>query len=293
MTRNLTFVMLALLTSLCTMTAAQDYEILIRRPFRAGQKYRLTASASQSEKTVLTVGGNVAENKTESFAFEIVADIGVLEVGKSGRPIKESLAIEKCILTKEGTATPLVPKGTVIVALVRDKKAVFEIGGQPVGEELEKALELAVSLDTGGTDDEVFGTPERKKVGDSWPINADVAARSLGEITSPLNKENIKGATKLEEVIKVGQEECVVLTAWLNVVGLAPAMPPAFKVQKGELQAEFWGQFPVKTSLGPLEKSQKMTMSVTASGRPSPNDPEVTIDMTQTRSLTSKFSYPR
>ena len=62
------------------------------------------------------------------------------------------------------------------IALAFRTKTLFEIEGAPASGKVSKALDLVVNITSGGpTDDDIFGTTERKKAGDSWPINKAVA----------------------------------------------------------------------------------------------------------------------
>ncbi len=55
--------------------------------------------------------------------------------------------------------------------------------------------------DASVSDSEVFGSTMPKKVGDSWPINADAAARQLTQEGLPVKPEDISGTMRFDNVV--------------------------------------------------------------------------------------------
>jgi hypothetical protein len=64
---------------------------------------------------------------------------------------------------KDGTTTSPLPAGAVVVATVEGEKEVYKLNGQQLDGEAGKLLSAAVSLATGGPDDdEVWDEVEKE-----------------------------------------------------------------------------------------------------------------------------------
>src|ERR1041384_2021889 len=99
----------ALLILFCSLTVdAQDYAIRFEQPAKAGDKYQLTATSSQSMKITITSGERVVPMTDDSFTVELTAAATVLEVNAKGQPIAKSFTILKSKLTTNGTTQPLL-----------------------------------------------------------------------------------------------------------------------------------------------------------------------------------------
>ncbi len=284
---------LAMLVLLVTSTVmAKDYEIRLHRPAEVGEKYRFSVVGHHSARITATRGGLPAPGRTDEFSFWLEATATVLETDKKGQTTKLSLTITKCTKTKGDAKQSLVPRDTVIVGSVKNRKKLFEIDGKPVDQETYQILSSAVGLAVlETTDDEVFGTQERKSVGDSWDINAERAAEDVQMIMPGLRKADITGKVTLIRVVKVGETKCLELRCEMTIKKFSPPAPPGLTLEKGTLKATLTGKFPVNTSLGLLEESKNMTLTFLLKGRPDPNGPEMTVESTVAERVTSTSTY--
>ena len=273
---------------------AQDYEIRLERPWKVGDKYHVSATGRQSEKMTVTVGGKVVQSKGREFSVEFESDVTIQAVDQKGRATKESHAIAKCIGASGGTREALLAAGTVVVASVKGDDEVYEVDGRPVGGMAKKALDLLISLEKGGPDDdEMFGTRERKRVGQSWGINAKLAAQDLGQSKLQVKPEDITGTVTVVKALSVGGVDCIQLRADLAIKGLRLPMPPGFTITRGAVKAQLVGTLPVDVSLPGLGGTKTMAVQFVAKGQPDPNGPEAVIEGAQERSVTEKRTYSR
>jgi len=280
---------------LCSAALAQDYEIRLHRPVKVGQEYQMSATGRETQKMTAWAGAQVIKSEVQEMAVEIEASAKVLEVDKNGAASKESIMIGKCLEVKGEAKTPLLPAGAVVVAsLDASKEPVFEIDGQKVGPQAHKALSLVFSLGKGGvTDDQVFGTPDRKKVGDQWAMNSQLAADDLKETGLAVKKEDVTGAVTLEKVVKAADGDCLQLAVTMEIAKVVPPAPPGFAVEKGTLRAQMSGKFPVNPALQSPEKSDSMTITFVMKGKPQPDAPEVVVETVAERQTTCKYAYPK
>jgi hypothetical protein len=191
----------------------------------------------------------------------------------------------------------LVPKGSVITASWDGREQAFEMAGgalEPDTEESLKLLDLLTDDPDGPTDDEVFGTKERKKVGDRWEGNSELMAKDLARLGLTAKKEDLKSSVTLEKVVTLGKTECLQLSGLITCDKFAPPLPPEFSVDKSMLKMNFAGKIPTAASLVlPAEDSADMTITLTARGKPDPNAEEVVLQITNEWSLTGRVTEPK
>jgi hypothetical protein len=243
-------------------------------------------------KSTVKVGGKVFEEQSEDFLVDFESDVKALEVDKNGKPSKVSLTVDKCILKQGGTEKPLLAKGAVVIASLKDDETVYEIAGQPVDAETAEALDLVVVLGrNGASDDEVFGTKERKKVGDHWAMNAELAAKDLQDVMkgSTVKKEDVAGTVTLDKVVKVGTTDCLQISVEMTVNN---ETMPDMEVSQMKIHVHFLGLFPIDLSKDIMEESDSMTMSITAKGKPNPDGPEIVVESVTEQSLNVKTTNP-
>jgi len=275
-----------------SVALAQDYEIKLTRPMKVGAEYHIAAVGHSSMKSTIKVNGKVVEEQSKNFSVDFESDDKALEVDKNGEPSKVSLTVDKCILKQGGAEKPLLAKGAVVSASAKDDKKVFEIAGQPVDAETAEALDLVVGLGRNrASDDEIFGTKERKKVGDRWAMNAELAAKELQDVMkgSTVKKEDVAGTVTLDKVVKVGTTDCLQISAEMTVNNVTM---PDMEVAQMKVQAHFSGLFPIDLSKDIMEESGSLTMSITAKAKPDPDGPEMVIESVAEQSLNVKITHP-
>ena len=275
-----------------SVALAQDYEIKLTRPTKVGAEYHVAVVGHDSMKSTVKVDGKVVEEQSKNFSVDFESDVKALEVDKNGEPSKVSLTVDKCILKQGGAEKPLLAKGAVVIASVKDDKAVFETAGQPVDAETAEALGLVVQLGKPrASDDEIFGTKERKKVGDHWAMNAELAAKELQDAMkgSTVKKEDVAGTVTLDKVVKVGTTDCLQISAEMTVSNVTM---PDRKVAQMKVQAHFLGLFPIDFSKDITEESDSITMSITVKDKPDPDGPEIVVESVAEQSLNVKTTHP-
>jgi len=275
-----------------SVALAQDYEIKLTRPTKVGAEYHIAAVGHSLMKSTVKVDGKVVEEQSEDFLVDFESDVKALEVDKNGKPSKISLTVDKCILKQGGTEKPLLAKGAVVIASVKDDKTVFEIAGQPVDAETSEALDLVLELGRNrASDDEIFGTKERKKVGDHWAMNTELAAKDLQDVMkgSTVKKEDVAGTVTLDKVVKAGTTDCLQISAEMTVNNTTM---PDTRVAQMKVQALLSGLFPIDFSKGIMEESVSMTMSITVKEKPDPDGPEIFVESVAEQSRNVKITHP-
>jgi len=284
---------MTLLVWLCSSSVgfAQDYEIRLTRPDKVGERYRATVSTRTVRKMAMSAGGRVLRRESEAFTLELVTDVTVLAIDKRKEASKMSLKIIKLNRVEGEDRKELLPKGTIVVTAIEEGKQVFRIGERKVDKPLEGALSTLVELRTGEvTDDETFGTPDRKKVGDSWPINRESAAREFAAQGTPAAAENIKGKTALEKAVKVGDVECLQIRRDVRVKDLKGPAPRGWRMRQSKARMVVTDLIPVDVEEPGLETGFVGRVQFQFVGQPEPDAQEVFLDASIDENKSAKRS---
>jgi hypothetical protein len=213
------------------------------------------------------------------------AEETAVEVGEKGRPKKTSIKIGKLTITEEGKTTDVIAKDTVIVASKPDKKAVFEIDGKPVDPKAAKVLAIFVSVgETGATDDEIFGTKERKKIGDTWPADGKRAAEDIQAEMEGGRVEPLTGDAKLESVTKQATGEVAKVSVSLSGK-FVPPIPPQLTVDDAKIEIKAGGEFPMNSDQQRLTDTAQIAVNFSAHGDSNQGKITVKGEMSQSRAL--------
>ena len=287
MNRSFTFSLLIVLVA--ASVGAQDYAVKMQHPLKVGQRYKLTAVASESSENTMSSEQRTLKNQKEELSIEMESDVTVLAVDAKGRATKEAHTIVKLV---EGAGKePLLAAGTKVTASRPGQKTVFEIAGKPATDAVAKALNLAIEITSGSgpTDDELFGTKERKKVGDRWPLNEALALKDANEkiAASGLKVDSVKGTTTLQKVTKDGSVDVVHLLGNMTAT-LSPAPNGPFTSADSTMTATFSGAFPTDLTKSVRQEGATLTMALKASVKP-PEGPMIEVSGKMKRSAERQF----
>jgi hypothetical protein len=198
------------LRPLAAAPAAEDFSIKLSHPSKVGDRTLVTGSYQADEETVVTVGAK--ENRQKKHAIYRFAVIQkVVAVGARGNCMRAVLAVQKLTREAEGATTELLKSGDVISVRLEDGHQVWEMGGAPLAAEVKEALDALVdtNADDEPTDDEVFGTAGRRRVGDSWPVDAKLVASQLSRRGMPVSAKNVTGTATLAGTRSVQGVPCL------------------------------------------------------------------------------------
>ncbi len=285
---------LAVLLAFSLPGISQDYEIKLTRSFKPGDKCSFSASASSSEILTTIVEGEEPEIEKEKKSIDFSGSLAVVEINKRGGILKSTLTVDKCVIEFDGEKSEPFKKGTEITARMEDDETIFEVDGKPIEDEIVEALGMIDFIDDpeSASDDEIFGTKERKKIGDSWNINAKAAAKDIEKEELKFDIKDISGSTTIEKLVKVEGTDCLQISAELTLKGLKPIdIPDGFNVKESAILATSGGLYPVDVSKGIIEERMEMKMQMKMSGRPDPDVPAVEVIVTSEQKSVQKYDY--
>ena len=295
----------ALLLGLCAAAASgadepekKEYEIKIARKIDVVAKYALTADGALIRHVTLTAGGVKQRRPDEGYGVHLEGTVEVLALDSIGEEAKVSCTVDKCTRITSQGQTELLPKGDVIIAEGKGKDTkFFSKDGSELPKEASEALDLAISLDTGDelTDDELFGTKDKQKVGASWKVNPEGVARDAQRVGVDVKPEDVEGSFKLDGVEKSGDLECLKLSGSLKMKKMGrkddedDGLPEGFAVESSSMEAKFGGLFPLDPALGPVSESSSMTFFTKIRGKNADQDVTVESKVQRASELKRRF----
>jgi hypothetical protein len=195
--------LLALLGLMASRARAQDYQIRMTLPAHVGERADAQYVATQTMHQVM----NYDDHETKRDESERVELDGIEEVKRvdgSNRATQVALEIKRCEeVLKDGTHRTIIPAGQTLLATAKKGEAELKLDHGTLNKKDEALVRLIVHLREreGPSDDEMFGTKERQKIGSSWPINAEAFAKQPAQPGfDPVDPKNIKGTTTLVAV---------------------------------------------------------------------------------------------
>ncbi|APR75816.1 Hypothetical protein A7982_01163 [Minicystis rosea] len=270
--------------------ASQTYAIRMHRPRQVGDRQHLSATASSVRKMVVRDEERVVRDEVEEIHVRLEATTRVLAVNEIGKDVSTAYTIERLTIDTPSGAREVLPAGRVVTIDRGKEKGTLRVDRGTLGEDAEKALREALSTTVSNvTDDEVFGTRERKAVGDRWPVDSRLAIADLASAGVRVAPASFQGWTKLVGVQRVGGETMLEVAAEMNMRDVAlAALPPGTRIQRSTFEGRFHGTFPEDLTKRHGESSMRMRgsfqMTIPA------GDKQVSMEMTmesEQRSVTS------
>ncbi len=261
----------------------QDYEIRLARPSRVGQKLEVAAIGSQTQHVIISRDGQTLKEDTSSIntVFEGIAT--VLAIDRIKLPTKIRITVSEFRILRDGDTDyrEALAEGAQIIVQLRNGKKEYLIDGQSAPKNLEDALKLLFSVHSSeNTDDDTFGTTERKKIGDTWPANTAKAAASLSSgmgVADSIDAANITGSATLEKIVDVDGIKCLRISGKADLHRFKPPLPIELALEKSTISAKFSGDYPVDISLDARHYERSFSATMQGKGRPTPDGPEVTM----------------
>jgi hypothetical protein len=285
---------LLLLAAASAVFAAEDYAILLTRPEKVGDRYRIDARGKSRQQQRISLGGKAAGNEDKQLEVHLVALATVLAVDEKLEASRVEYRVESCRQSSSGkTEEVVVPPGTKVLVESRNGETTFTVAGRPVPPEVEEALKVVISVHSSDspTDDEVFGTHERKRVGDKWGIHAADAAQNLSRSGLHVSAEDLKGSVRLDGLRRLDAIQALEISAHLRADKISIDAPQGMRIESGLLEADLSGFVPLDTkSRERLSDKMQMRMSVRVGGQKPETGEKVTLEVSMELSIENNYS---
>ena len=269
---------------------AKSYRICLDRDYKTGDKYIYDVICTSTRDTVVKVKGRVVNKGSRSLNTILESTATVMAVDELQRPSKLKIIISKFAMSARGKSKNILPAGTEVIAELKNNKKVYLINNKPANDQIAKILDLFVTMSKAKyRDNDIFGTKDLKKLGDTWPVNTEKAAEDLSSAKLKVSPSSIKGVVKFARINKVEGKEFLDITARMTISDMpAPPFPPNMKVVKTGMTLEFGGEVPADAdprTMQPLISNGKMVIKIVSEGKLKPNLPISTLIITTTKNV--------
>ena len=247
--RTAGLIALALAAAVSTLSADEDYAIRLSRAQSVGDRYRLDAKGKTRERQRVTVGGQKTENNETEVSVHLVAAATVLAVDTKLQATRTEYRIESCRKSSSGKTEEVLPAGSKVIAESKAGETVFTIDGQPAAKETAEALKAVISGHDpdSPTDDEIFGTTDRKRIGDTWSIDSATAARALSKREVSVSPKDLQGTVRLEGVRTINGDNALEVSSHIRADRIEVARPEGLRLEKSTMEGDFAGLVSVDT----------------------------------------------
>ena len=248
--------------------AAKEYVIKLDRAEKVGDQLELSASGTIQESSKVSVAGTVVNEASLAIEFRVQGTYETLAVDDKGRSTKCSFTVAKMVKIENGREVEILAPGKVVIAETKGLKSEKRLkdSKEALSDEATKILDVSNLLSTAkdeATGDQVYGSSRPRKVGDSWDMNTELAARDWSRELASFKKEHLKGKIQLVGVTKINGTECLEIrtTTTLSPFPLPPGLPPGSKIVEGKLTFSDKSLLPVDLTLPSLGGERVMAVN--------------------------------
>ncbi len=188
---------------------APDYAVRLTRPSAVGDT-RLAVGSLQSDDHLTGSRDGTPSDQRQTATIRYVVATEILEVSPKGNAQRATLTVRKLTKESAGISLELAKPGAVVSARLAGRERVFELLGARLAPDVQQALAAAVPLraDDEPTDDDLFGSARRRRVGESWPANGELFA-SFGATSLTFDPKDVTGTVTLGAVRPVHGQSCL------------------------------------------------------------------------------------
>jgi len=229
---------------------AREYRIRIHRPEKAGQVYKVT------------LRGETKYDRERKRAFDFNGTRKVLATDANGLPVKSELTCGSCVAEADTGRTELLVADTVVIVAKKDGKVDVQPKDPNGNLDCQAKGPLATAtymLPLPAFDmDAWFGTDKPRKVGESWPIHAEVIRAAIEKSGDSTDNQNITGRTTLLGLTKVGGIACLDLRIEMEVSLSAPKVRQSSTMEKNDTMTTLRIALPLDESVPIVSRKFKM-----------------------------------
>jgi len=251
---------------------SDGHAIRLSWPAHRGQRGRFRSESEEATVKRLQHKDGSAEN--ESTMKRVVAK-GIYEVfavSSDGRAVGVLFEVDS-LSADFGARRPAFQLERAQVRIERAERledAIVTVDGRPADEALRDALDAVLSLTIAKapSDDEIFGTRNRQRIGASWPIQAEVARQSLGDKLMRVPEGAVSGEMRLVAVDKNARTgiECQEIVGRMEVSPFEIVDgPPGAKTERARIVVLTRAVVPLGAELPHLEDEMTMSTDITMS----------------------------
>lgn len=273
--------------------AAEDFAIRLSHPEKPGSRMETDTTADTDDVVTFSVRGRVFRENKNQESWRLRAMETIDAITDQSEASRKTLKVIEFTQSSDGVTKPVLKPGAIIKAASDKGEETFTVDGSPAAPQVRKMLERLVSLSEDGrpTDDDLYGTSKRKKIGERWPIDSKAIARAMKTAKLSVAPDAVSGQATLKAVREKNGRRFLEIETTVATRDMEVEFIPTFKVVKAESNTTFSGLFPADDKGGRIQDAMDTTFVVVGKGRRSPEEPEVTAEARTHVKLSRTIKY--
>jgi hypothetical protein len=239
-------------TSFVSAAPAETYQIRFTRAVKVGDRYNVALKARRHKKeTITSMSGSLLQADESVIDVEMAALAEVQEIDSKNQPIRVAYNIERCTRTEKGKTSEVVPRGRIVIVSFSNGDTIFNIDGKRAKKKVEEVLGIILSANEPGaaTDDDIIGTKDPKRLGDSWRPNAQALSGEIKYMGIKVLPANISGTIKLSDKRKQDDLDVLELSGRIELRDAKIPASEGGRDSKVQVEASFWQLLPVDPAI--------------------------------------------
>jgi hypothetical protein len=229
-------------------TFAEDaYPIKIERPQKAGQCTNIKATYELANSTMITTSGKPDQSQVQTLKanFEYREDVDRTD-GK-GNATGLTVTIGKA---EDDKGKILIDPGKVILVKRSSTESTFSTkDGSVLSNDAKQSLAMVFSPISAFTQDDTFGSATPRKVGETWPVNAQGAAKEASAGGATLEPKDISGNVTIKALEDAPGGKALRIHGSLEATPAKGSAPQGVTLEKGTINITLDGLFPVDSTV--------------------------------------------
>lgn len=246
-------ILLSLVVFTGCLFAEDAYEIRLARAMKAGDRFDVSVKMALDDSVATSFDGDEVENNQTVVACRLTGELNIVAVTSKGQPMEVRLKLKTVECIEDGQPSAFFKAGDELHLKKDEPDNLAEVNGEPAEDIQTQVIESILSVESEGdvSDDDVFGTKEKVKVGAEWPLNAKAAMADFArQGITELKPEDFTGTAKLMEVTTFANQPAlrVRMESKVNAKGGALSSLPE-TVKAVRFLAELSGEIDLPTDL--------------------------------------------
>lgn len=239
-------------------------------PKRTGDCYWFEDKRTVSNATLVTENAKVISQDKSIFDSQLEANVTVIRNNASGKAIEERFEVLHFTVTEDGgEPKEMLEPGTIFYGRLELGEKIFT---RPDGDEISPMatlfLQQIIALrDNSITDEDIFAPDEPVAIGDTWPVNARLAADDFNfDMSLQADPRYLKGGTTLIDAPVIDGKPYVHVVSEMELTRAQLPRTAGLKTIKGDLSFKSEAWLPQEGPVYPRE--QRMQMEITFIAEP-------------------------
>ena len=163
-------VLLSIFILTACLFAEETYDIRLARPMKAGDRFDVVVKMALDDSMVTSFDGKDVEEDKTSAACRLTGELKIVAVTSKGQPMEVRLKLKTVECIEDGQPSEFFKAGDELHLKKEDPDNVAEVNGEPAEDIQAQVIESILNVEAEGevSDDDVFGTKEKVKVGAEW-----------------------------------------------------------------------------------------------------------------------------